>query len=403
MSKHSPVNVQFLNVLFIAAHFPPCDEIGGSIRSEKFIKYLSAFRWKATVVAMGDCDMPSENLDDYHEIVRLKYLTPYKKPYEVTAYGWAVRLWSALKNKRDYDIIYVSCPPFPQIITSVLLKKRTGKPLVLDFRDAWSLDPYQEGSLLKKIIYKYIFPRIEKWAFLYTDGIVLNTPSTLAAYKKKYPEYAPKMHLITNGYDEKEFSTVECESTIRREYMSILYCGRFGVGGRNFENLLNGLQLISRELKVKLELFGTQPEGFNKSIQEKGLIDMVLHNEQVPHQIVLQEMYRHDVLLLYQEASASEVQPIAGKTFEYLRVGKPILSIAPVGDNQNLVKQYSKIHEIVEDGDPENIAIAVRNLYSKWCNGDLMQTHYPKNDFEENFERKHLTKKLCEVFDGVPK
>ena len=297
-------------------------------------------------------------------------------------------------------MIYVSCPPFPQILTSVFFKKRLGKPLVLDFRDAWSLDPYQEGSRFKKFVYKFIFPKIEKWAFSYSDGVILNTPSTLKAYQSHYPEYASKMFLITNGYDEKAFLGLSHLHEQKKGGMSILYCGRFGVGGRKVESLLDGLALTRNELNIKLSIYGNQPENIAGLIREKGLDDCVDCNEQIPHFEALQKMYQHDVLLMYQEESSSEVQPIAGKTFEYIRVGKPVLSIAPPGDNQALIRRYVKIHEIVEDATPENIAKGLQSLYLKWSRGKLNHLNIPDESFSKNYERRELTRKLCALFDS---
>jgi len=388
-------------VLFIAFHFPPCQEIGGSIRSEKFVDYLSDFGWRANVVATGEqneCNV----IDGANQLRRLQSLTPYKKPYELTAYGWAFNVWATLRKKTPaYDLIYVSCPPFPQIISSVFLKKKFQVPLILDFRDAWSLDPYQEGSRLKKLVYKYLFPKLEKWSFLYADKVLLNTPSTLLAYQKLYPEYCSKFEYLPNGYDEKDFSELMHMSPFDKGHMSILYCGRFGVGGRKADIILDSLVAIRSHLNVKLVLFGKQPLGLKRLVAEKGLSDIVIVKGQVSHSDVLKEMFQHDVLLMYQEPSASDIQAVAGKTFEYIRVGKPILSIGPEGDNQDLVRHYTRCCEIVTEPKVDNIVSAIENLHAKWMTNSLGYRKHPTEEFKVNFQRKELTKKLCALFDSV--
>src|SRR5262249_49712552 len=53
-------------------------------------------------------------------------------------------LTKAVRLARKSDAIYVSCSPFSAALTGCLAKWITGKPLIVDFRDAWLLNPYNK-------------------------------------------------------------------------------------------------------------------------------------------------------------------------------------------------------------------------------------------------------------------
>lgn len=388
-------------VLFIAYHFPPCEEIGGSIRSAKFAEFLGKFNWLPSIIAFEKKGSPQCD-EIISDITRVKSLLPFSKPFELNPYGWAFNVWRSCRYKKDCDVIYISCPPFPQAIAGVFLKKKIGSPLVLDLRDAWSLDPYQEGSRMKKFVYKYLFPKIEEWAFSNTDKIIMNTASMLDSYKKTYPEYASRMTFLPNGYDERDFDGIkDTESRLNAGEMIFHYCGRFGVGGRDPKLILGAFKSLQDDIKVKLIIYGNQPKSVLESITSMGLESRVVLQGQITHQEMIQKMAEADALLAYQEKSDQMVQAISGKTYEYLRSGKPILSIAPPGDNQDIITQYAGRYEVVTGYEVNDIASAIKSLYIDWFDGRLLNYKFENVNYSKKYERQELTKQLSQILSEV--
>ena len=270
-------------VLFIAYDFPPCPSIGGSLRSEKFVKYLPEFGWEPTILSL----LPYRHniKETYPHVNRVRSLTPFNRPYEVTPYGWVLPVYQKgrkLLHRNKYDIIYVSCPPFPQTTASVKLKKAAGIPLVIDFRDAWSLDPYQEGSHFKKFVYRTLFPAIERMVLVHTDRLIVNTPSALKAYTKKYPMLSDRIQMIPNGYDEQDF--VDYRPVVSGNQMEILYNGRFGIGARNPLPLLKAFRkLIDNHFPIRLHIIGNNPPILLELVGKLGLTQHVRLTRQIPH------------------------------------------------------------------------------------------------------------------------
>jgi len=389
-------------VLFIAYDFPPCPSIGGSLRSEKFVKYLPEFGWEATVLSLSRHHAGVK--EKYPHVNRVRSLTPFSRPYEVAPYGWLLPVYQKGRNlfrSNTYDLIYVSCPPFPQTIAAAKLKRSACIPLVLDFRDAWSLDPYTEGSRLKKVLYKILFPSMEKMVLSQTDRLIVNTPSAFRAYLKKYPMLSGCMHMIPNGYDEQDFTNYRPIASGNQ--MNILYMGRFGVGARDPLPLLKAFRLlIDRDLHVCLHIIGDNRPALSKQVNELGLDHHVRLTGQIPHKNAIETMANFDVLLLYQQRSMAAITPIAGKTYEYLRAGKAILAILPPGDNLNIIHKYAAREVTVSDHNESQIFKGFLELYQDWKNGNL-SLYMPPADHFEKYSRQNLAACLTSVFDDMVK
>ena len=385
------------DVLFIAYDYPPGRGIGSGLRSAYFARYLPAFGWRPAVVALDS------GQQSHPDVVRLPSSTPWQRPYEMTPYGWAfaLRRWLKRVPGRCPDLVYVSCPPFPQALTAAAYAQAHAVPLVVDFRDAWSLDPYQEGSRLKRALYRHVFPHLEHRLLSNTGLLLLNTPSALAAYRTAYPEHAQRMAYLPNGYDEKAF--VDCRGVDRRDdgVMRLLYAGRFGIGGRSPQRLLDALALArSRGSSLALEIVGRQPPAVATAIaaaQAAGLVRVI---DEVDYARASQMMCAADGLVLIQASSAGSIQAVAGKTYDYLRSGRPVFVVAPEGDNLALIRRHASAFESSGDS-ADAMADALERLYRRWLGGEFARTGEPDPAFVERYERQALTRELAGHFDRL--
>ena len=389
-------------VLLIACDFPPCKSIGGSIRSEKFAKYLPGFGWQPSILALQETGMESEP-EIFPGVHRTRSLTPWVQPYNVVPYGWAVTMYRKARRilqQNRHDVIYVSCPPFPQTLATILLKLHYQIPLVIDFRDVWALDPYVEGSRLKKVIYKWIFPLLENIVIRRSDVLIFNSESALLAYRSRYPDYADNMVLIPNGFDEEDFYGYDPIKS--KEVMKVLYAGRFGVGDRNPELIMQALTILRNEdAPIKFTFVGDSSRELEALVNKYRLSAVTEIKKQIPHNEVVKMMGSFDILFLYQENSPSKITPIAGKTYECLRTGKPILAVCPAGDNARLIKDNCARFKLASEYRPEIIAEMLRELIRDWEKNELPAYARPEKDFEVNYNRQSLTEKLSVIFNNL--
>ena len=117
-----------------------------------------------------------------------------------TYVGWApaaILLSAREAGRRGVDIIYATCSPFTDILIGVALKKMTGKPLVLDLRDPWTFNEYMHMPALTLRANR----AMERRALNAADLIVVVSETMRKDYLRLYPDLAPKLAVIPNGYD----------------------------------------------------------------------------------------------------------------------------------------------------------------------------------------------------------
>ncbi len=114
-------------------------------------------------------------------------------------------------------------------------------------------------------------------------------------------------------------------------------------------------------------------------------------------------MFTADVLLLYQENTVANISAVAGKTYEYLRTGKPVLAVVPPGDNLDIIKQFANRCELVSNYRVDTVLNSITRLYSDWRNNLLPKFITPGKNYIEYYNRRNLTQKLAQVFNSVTK
>ncbi|MGB0721601.1 MAG: glycosyltransferase [Gammaproteobacteria bacterium] len=397
-------------VLMVAYDFPPGGGIGAGLRSLKFARYLPDYGWRPRIVSRADT--VGDELAGF-DVERVASWTPWQWPYEMRPYGWALAVANRMRRlARSADLVYVSCPPYPAalLLARLIDKGRLNVPLVVDFRDAWSLDPYQEGSALKRWLYRHVFPGWERRMLRHTDLLLTNTPSMLKAYQALYPAHAERMAWLPNGYDETDFRSCSGPADAGGP-MTLLYAGSFGIGARDPANLVRGVQ-IARDggCDVTLEIVGRQPPAVVSLLSRYAAGDGVRWIPGLPHGDMIARLCAADALVLIQAPvpaalladgpAGQPVQAVAGKTYEYLRSGRPVLAITPAGDNRDLVRDWCPGAVFPED-DPAAIAAAVVRLCQVRRGDNGAAVRAPADAFARQYERRELTRQLAGHFDRL--
>lgn len=327
---------------------------------------------------------------------------PALPSYQLAAWAWALRArFRALEIARHAlpSLIYATCPPFPHSLTALALGRKLGLPVVIDFRDSWTLDPHAGGGPLKvaaKIaLCRWVYPPMESRLFRHANALLMNTPSMEREYGRLYPWALHRMHHVPNGFDETAFA--DCPGPPARQRPLLLYCGRFaGTPGRSPEVLLLGMRLaLDRGLRFDLEILGDDSAMVRTQVRRLGLDPFVRSLPNVRYRTAIREMCAADALVLYQAPGRTQVTPIAGKTFEYLRAGRPILSVAPEGDNTDLVRRYSPASVLVTENDPTRVAEAFAAILQRLDQGAV----HP--EFASLYNRRNLARQIATVFDRL--
>lgn len=412
------------NALLVAYEYPPIGGIG-IIRSLKFSKYLPAFGWHPHVLSVRNPDrfystLTHEPVPDGVTVHRswnvannlsviegaLRRIGIQSRLIVPDAYiGWipdTVRVGRRIVRDHEIGLIYVSVSPFSACLIGTKLKEQTGLPLVIDFRDAWTLAPnpitYMHPALRRRN------ERLEEEAFRAADRIVTATEGIAEQYAERYPFSAEKLVPILNGFD--------CDDIPRGAEpfpkFTIAYTGFF-YGAQSPHTFVKALGRIVREGLVpqdELEFLwaGRDALWVRELLRREGAWPVVRYVGLVPKAEADALLARSHLLffLLGENERVSQTRILTGKIFPYLASGRPILAIAPPGDARDLIEAYAGEAVIVENGDVDGVVDAILGAFARWKAGTLPAEAGPRTqEFRRRYNYRVRTGELAAVFDEV--
>ena len=395
-------------------HFPPVSS-AGTQRNVGFARWLPSFGWTPVILTVGAAKNKFERGGE-----PLPPLVEIHRSLEWNLHGLLVLLTGGLNRicdilrvkrrpglffewclpdpqiawlttlrgislARDAECVYVSCAPFSAALSACLVKKVTGKPVIVDFRDAWALNPHGNyGDRQRRII-----GMLERWVLRTCDALILNTPGAERVYRRRYPEHASKMSCIPNGFDRLNLPGTEG----RPRKFTIMHVGDF-YRSRNPARLLQVLARIGNR-DIEFVHVGPPFEGYAE-FKDRVSITVI---DRVAHAEALRLMQSASVLYLCQgwEKGIADYIAVASKTYEYLATGLPILADCPPGDNADVIRKYASHAWVLTSTNLEEMEIAVLEAWNS------RNTHRPEvtSAFVETFSRERLAGILAGVLGRV--
>lgn len=416
-------------VLMISYFFPPCGGSGVQ-RSSKFVKYLPKFNWKPYVLTVRERNLPKDlsllrdippeaeifetfslekifiessekAVSEIDFIDRIGggerkrsgsyFLSPLKKFVNRTIFQpdsailwfpFAVVKGFNILRKYKIDLIYATGSPWTALLIGAALKRLTGKPLVVDLRDPWSM------SENKKVFDAYL----ELYTFQLADAIILNNIYVEKEYANKYPAHKPKMFAITNGYDEEDFINLKpVEDNEKRFRLVLSGIVQSYTPITTFVEAVKNLLMERPDLKKKLEiLFIGQTPAY--IVYDNKLKDIVNIMPYKPHNEILSYLASADLLLIIMKRTPNTRWQTPGKVYEYFAAKKPILAMVPAGNPLFDLIKSTRTGSVVEYSDIKGI----RHYLLEYIEGHII--HEPNVELISQFERKNLTAQLVKVF-----
>lgn len=317
--------------------------------------------------------------------------------------GWMIpAVWKGLgvMRREKIDAIYATGRPWTSFVVGVALKKLTGSPLVVDFRDPWMTNPFRISySPLKERLETYL----ERTVIEQADLVVANTDELKDEFLKRFPAESPSKFLsILNGFDPEDYLGKGNTTWPRDEWFTITHTG-FLYGRRDPKMFLDAVKLlidggaIPRE-KLRVRLVGTVELPYNLSqylIMNK-LDAIVSMQDQVPYHTSLQYLQRSDLLLLLQPGTKTQVP---SKLFEYIGMRKPILAISPRDGATSLLVEKEGLGMVADPDKVHEIAEGLLLLYQQWRQGLLTEARY-ENAYQK-FNVRRMTGELASLLNGL--
>ena len=423
------------NVLFIVYYFPP---MGGSgvQRPLKFAKYLREFGWNPIILCpkpglyhtfdeslenelhslnleihrVGDGDILQKaasnkktevKVDDkiakrLRWFSRLIYYPDNKKGWIKPALQKANEIISEIK----IDLIFTTAPPFSNHIIGQQLKEETGIPLIVDYRDSWTRNHFQEDMWSWQ---KQILRNQERGVVASADKIICLDDFIKTEFKKDYPEITDRVEVLSHGFDSEDFEKENLSTSFeyKEGKLNLLYSGLFYEQNQpdTFLSALNELfyENPSMDGRIHLHFQGGIDDRIKKLIIDYGFENHISDYGYVSHSIAVKNLLQADALWMISNFDPSLKQIKSGKLFEYIGSQKPILGLVHESEASKLLKNYgagfwappTSVKDIKEQ---------LSEIFKLWEKKELPNSN---TDFVNQFDRKKLTEKLAQIFNVI--
>ena len=269
--------------------------------------------------------------------------------------GWiphGIRAGRRLSRAWQPDLVYASGPPFSTLVIGWRLARRLQVPLVSEFRDRWSDDPYYPPSELRQRLDRWLERRIVRDS----RGLVTVSEPWARTYRQRFGK---PVHVLYNGFDPDLVDPARA-SLSEGGPLRIVYTGGIYPGRRDPSMLFDAIARLGADPDaIRVDFYGTKESHVRPLAETYGVTACVQVHPPVPQPDAVRRQLDADVLLLMQWQDPREQGNVPGKLFEYLGARRPILLIGLDGGVP---------HEFIEARgagalarDPEHVAGLLRD------------------------------------------
>ncbi|HXR24297.1 MAG TPA: glycosyltransferase, partial [Candidatus Binataceae bacterium] len=362
-------NSRFL--LFFAWGFPPTSG-GGVHRPASIAKYAARSGWRVSVVASPLDEAPSapglellQSLPATIAVSRAEApLASYRMLPKVDG-GFAnmiaaVRTARAACGQERPSVVLVSGPPFMIFISAYMIARQIGAPLVLDYRDEWTV--HTPGWISASAFDRHW----ERKVLQFSSAAIFVTELMRQRYLESIPGLAAdKCLVIPNGWDPDDFARVASMTPrkhVEPQRFVISFIGSSvhysspGAFLAQFARVIEHRpalrdQLVLRFIGRKVSAMEKELLAFQNRLP--GSIELV---DEVPKADAVARMCGADALLFLLDSFYDHAIP--GKLYEYLASGTPILAIGETGLAAELVRRLGAGPVVAADN-PSSLEAAI--------------------------------------------
>lgn len=441
-------------VLMVAYYFPPLSG-SGVFRSIKFVKYLPGFCWNPTVIstdcAPPDCNYMDESLlaeiPEGTEVIRIpdmictlrsttfpdykdrvldflkNILQRSKRAVEIfdtlassktgeaelltfpcVSLIWAYDVIQYIEENvdfRQFRVIFTTSAPYSAHLIGFYFKEKYQIPWVADYRDPWSGNAYLHHDT--KNLRTQLLTELEGILLEAASCNLTVLDSILEKYVKRFGISEKKTISISNGYDETDFSGLQ-QPNSRLEKFTITFSGLL-YADRKIDVIFEAIRQLVEEQKIDPDqvLFRFIGKSVQYDIytvaQTYGLGSIISQPGYISHSAALQANLNSNILLHIVGDENIHQDMMGAKMYDYLRSGRPILAIAPAGGVVDQILQETGHGVAYRSTQIAEIKEFILYEYQKWQRFEGQELLC--SPLIKQFERKHLTKHLAEVFTAV--
>ncbi len=297
-----------------------------------------------------------------------------------------------LKYLKAYpaDAIVSTGPPHSMHLIALGLKKKLNIPWLADFRDPWTeIDFYQKLQLTRQADKKH--HRLEREVLSGADRVTIVSWNCALGLDRIFPRH---YDVITNGFDPNDF---DLSAQVVTKTFELTHIGSLNKD-RNPEMLWEVLAEICTEnaefrADLRLRFIGKCDVSLFQCLEKFHLMSLTEKIEYMPHEEVLKELTRSQVLLLLLNNAPNVMGILTGKLFEYLATRRPIFCVGPTnGDSSRIIREV-QAGMTCDFYDKTSIKNVVLEFYRRYKRGSLQN----QEGNIDSYSRKYLTGKISSI------
>jgi glycosyltransferase involved in cell wall biosynthesis len=311
--------------------------------------------------------------------------------------GWVpsglVKAVELLRQER-FDAVYTTSPPRSSPVIGLILKKLCGIPWVCELMDPW----YPPKRRIRRKCEDWLQQLLLRNA----DRVVVMVDQHGDELRSTFKVPNEKLIVIRNGFFEEDFAEEPAyQNCLSPEYFHLSHFGT--IYPENYGEFFPALRELLNERpelrqRLRLNLIGYPCEAVLRLVQDSDFKDVVQVHGFIPERAdTLRMMRASNCLLLFWGRPDFSRLAIAGKTYDYLRVGRPILALTEEGGVKELVEQ-ARAGLAASAKDTHAIKQALMKMLSSPCNG---YPHPARPEFVDQFRWDRLSRKLAEALCGA--
>ena len=313
--------------------------------------------------------------------------------------GPSVRFLKKYLAEHPVDLIVSTGPPQSMHMIGLRLSRETGLPWIADFRDPWT----------KIFYFKHLAmtPATERWHKKMEKKVLDEASAVVAVSPLVRQEFQAMtdtpVELITNGFDECDFSAEACAEAYGGESQefTITHTGLFAADGNPtvlWDVLAEKCLADERFRKLlKIKLIGKTDGQILKALKDRGLEDSLTDMGYQPHSVAVQEQRRASLLILPLRKEPEYKAVLPGKLFEYLASQRPILGIGQPDGAMAMIVKETRTGTAIDWNDRKGIADYIDQCWERHLEGRLTTEGADLS----RFTRRSLTRRMAGLFDRV--
>lgn len=327
------------NVLIASYYYYPYPGVGG-IRAEKFAKYLPNYDWKSEVFTIDKKyyaeGISPETYTDRKKtsITRIAY-KQFLNRFKLIKLLFPVFLLLHVKRNKK-DVILISGSPFYPFLFTPMISFFTKTPVVLDFRDGWSVHGHKSSPKEDKGIINLARSIVEIIGLKYCKAVIFSTPVLKELYACKYTFIQEKCYTVHNGFDPDDFNNIQ-EKTLT-DKKTLFIAGKFHFYTPEVVHYI--FRYLQETENICLIYVGHEKELLSEVSEPYKIKNKLILLAYKPYYEVIQIAAGSDVCLLTTQFE----EGLGTKVFDYIALKKIILSFVPT--NSQIKKTFGDYQSV---------------------------------------------------------